>query len=427
MILVCRQWRVASSGHDLVVWAFRLMFAPRPSRGRSPRGRLGRTSGYEQLNLQPGFQADGAEDDDEAYAAHPHGPRFLTAPRQRGTHNTGVGTWTQRCFSCSFLVFMVLGIVYLVLSVTQPIARLPNSRALTLNSGLIVPPARQQPASVSEQPLEVAETFNCQDEYFDWHSAWSPRKKDWCCKRYRRGCAVDATVTNTTSTTASTTRTPPRAHSHACLLAGGLWRGWPARRRAWCCSVAGVGCPVRQSKATRTSKTTTPPTPTHGYDCDKSDMSSSAREWCCLHRQRGCVASDEDPSTPPIPWPTDNESVAVGHAAKREAVPSGLPSTRSPSGPSRKAIRWATSTTLKGTRADPCETPCSFKAFDGAAATCSSLVRWTARIDFAGKADNCSLAYASVIAECPGCLVCPFTTARCASWVSSTESGRGTT
>jgi hypothetical protein len=224
-------------------------------------------------------------------------------------------------------------------------------------------------------------------------------------------------------TTTTTTRTPPRPHSKACLLTGGLWRGWPARRRAWCCTVAGVGCPVQRSKA-GTSKTTT--TPTHSYDCDESGMPSSARAWCCLHRRRGCVATEEDPSTTPILWPTDNVTAVIGHGAKGEDLPSALPFFRSSPGPSRQAVRRATSETVKLTSADPCETSCSFKAFDGAAASCSSLVRWTARMDFAGKADNCSLAYASVIAECSGCMECPFTAARCASWVSNTNSRHGT-
>jgi hypothetical protein len=93
-----------------------------------------------------------------------------------------------------------------------------------------------------------------------------------------RGCVdprLMPTVTKTTST--STTSTHTTTHLPFDCNVDPSLLSWPERKKAWCCTKKGIGCP----------STTLP------FDCSLSsiDVSPQRNAWCCHYNGVGCLTT----------------------------------------------------------------------------------------------------------------------------------------
>jgi len=78
-------------------------------------------------------------------------------------------------------------------------------------------------------PTGPVDPFNCADGALNWQAGWSTQKKQWCCQQHGKGCGHDEEVA---------------AAEYDCNAAFANWvKGWSEGKKTWCCSYGYKSCP----------------------------------------------------------------------------------------------------------------------------------------------------------------------------------------
>jgi len=81
----------------------------------------------------------------------------------------------------------------------------------------------------SPEPAGPVDPFNCADGALNWQAGWSTQKKQWCCQQHGKGCGHDEEVA---------------AAEYDCNAAFANWvKGWSEGKKTWCCSYGYKSCP----------------------------------------------------------------------------------------------------------------------------------------------------------------------------------------
>lgn len=137
--------------------------------------------------------------------------------------------------------------------------------------------------------VDDSQNFNCASDPDTQvaQDAWSPMKKDYCCRTVGLGCKDDAAPDPLDSTVADTMSSGDLSNSGAVVVSGGkvyncqeglqdVTALWDLDKQAHCCSEKGLGCPD------------------NAFDCDSGYInwvhgwSPGKKVWCCARTNRGC-------------------------------------------------------------------------------------------------------------------------------------------
>merc|ERR1712232_1092157 len=76
------------------------------------------------------------------------------------------------------------------------------------------------------------QSYDCETDFTQWQTVWSPRHQQFCCRMEQRGCAGAEPA-------------PPAGPVDPFNCADGVlnWKaGWSTEKKQWCCHQHGKGC-----------------------------------------------------------------------------------------------------------------------------------------------------------------------------------------
>jgi len=127
-------------------------------------------------------------------------------------------------------------------------------------------------------PAGAAKPYHCEVALNNWETAWSLRKREWCCKHEHLGC--DATP----SSGISSEHTGAQGETD-CTAGFDNWETtWTYAKKQACCQSVGVGCPSAE-------KSDSPESSSIFFDCSKGypgSWSQKKKEVCCNSGNIGC-------------------------------------------------------------------------------------------------------------------------------------------
>lgn len=128
-----------------------------------------------------------------------------------------------RQFGIGFIIVACLAAAYL-LAPRVWAKHLQGLQAVHEQVMISTPAATVAPVTVAPVMSPVmtgsVQTFNCEDGYASWQTAWNEDKQDWCCKFKQRAC--------------------PEPPKYDCSVPQNQWH---FAQKAWCCLHTRQGCP----------------------------------------------------------------------------------------------------------------------------------------------------------------------------------------
>lgn len=166
--------------------------------------------------------------------------------------------------------------------------------ATTLPATAFPPPRPTQPPTQPSpnrpQPNRPVDPFNCA---VDPQPSWAADKKAWCCRIHHLGCPI--TLPPTLLPPVQPTVPPPAPDPYNCADGYANWQvGWSVGKKEWCCRVHGKGC---NDNGGGCAPGTTP-APALPYDCNAgfanwvAGWSVAKKDWCCKNSGKGCPAAN---------------------------------------------------------------------------------------------------------------------------------------
>jgi len=286
----------------------------------------------------------------------------------------------QACLCCAFVVgalaFSGMAVNFLRRTPSEAVHRGSRSREGAQSSSL------GPLAAVSSMS---AETYDCEDSYFDWKRAWSPEKKLWCCQHQHRGCVGTTAAVTTVSPSAS------RGCDTICTY-----------------DTKNASCRTRIQFAAQ-----------YVLFLKKDACAIShvlVLEQCpgcsvCNLEEAGCVAQVASASLGPTTLPAMPFSAAEAQAAASLAVPAAPATAAAPAEHSAAAAPAA-----------ECEAACRH---GGESLSCAKRVRRAAHGHFAGRPKACELAMGMVLQQCSACSTCPLASTNCTVEAQRTATSPG--
>ena len=135
-------------------------------------------------------------------------------------------------------------------------------------------------------PVETStsmEEFDCKEGFASWEKGFSNAKKEWCCRQHAIACPVETS----TST-----------EEFDCKEGFDNWElGFSEAKKEWCCGHHAIACPVETPTSTAaptsTSQAALPSTSFDCYEDVPAHWPKEKQDWCCQHKERGCLAGQE--------------------------------------------------------------------------------------------------------------------------------------
>merc|ERR550534_2755968 len=92
------------------------------------------------------------------------------------------------------------------------------------------------PTVVRTKALLTSAAFDCEVAFFNWQTAWSRKRREWCCKHFDRGCKTLPLQGANSSVNGSW-------HYDCEAGSARFHEGRSDAKKAWCCQHHKKGCP----------------------------------------------------------------------------------------------------------------------------------------------------------------------------------------
>lgn len=263
--------------------------------------------------------------------------------------------------------------------------------------------ASPTPSPISRATLAVTDDsststtlFDCEAGFNRWKKSWSPAKKAYCCREYKRGCAEDEGQQRPIAG-ANATGKPYKCTDSKDAEA------WSFAMRQWCCKHEDVGCPSKLPGG-ETSKC--------GASCDLGGLSGS----CAAHMRRAAAdkfAGDSDPC--PAAWAEVGRHCPQCSGCSPDAAHCGAAPTPAPA-PAPEPKVPARASQPAASSENSCGQTCPVGSNS---LSCKAQVQALAASEFSSQTNGCLSAVSFVRKRCSACARCSPVDAGCAEWSPS--------